>query len=94
MKPPSVVAAMRTPDTEVPRARAASAESPTMRSFRPQPVWARAQVSASASATPSGNSTFTASAAWAGLPGAAPSHRPSGSEGICGACGWISGLPR
>ena len=84
MKPPAVVAAMRTRFTDVPRARAASAESPTIRTHRPQRVWARAQVMASAMAMPRGNIMLICKAA-----ATAPEslQLPNGIEGICGACG-------
>jgi hypothetical protein len=63
MKPPAVVAAMRTPLTEVPSARAASAESPTMRTTRPQRVLAKAQAISQRQQHADGNSALTCSAA-------------------------------
>ena len=91
MKPPAVVAAMRTAFTEWPSALAASLESPAMRTTSPKRVLAKPQRSSSASATPSGNKALIDSAA---CTCGELLHAPSASDGICGACGWINGLPR
>ena len=82
---------MRTAFTEVPSALAASAESPTMRSTRPKRVFLKPQASSTASATPMGNSALMASAL---CTEGELLQAPSAMDGICGACGWISGLPR
>jgi hypothetical protein len=62
-----------------------------MRTSRPMRVRAKAHQSTKASAMPIGTSALTCSAErTTGL----SLQSPRGIAGSCGACGWISGLPR
>jgi hypothetical protein len=62
-----------------------------MRTTRPQRVRVKPQAISPASSTPSGKSALTDRAV---CTCGEALQAPSASEGICGACGWISGLPK
>ncbi|CKU81539.1 Uncharacterised protein [Mycobacterium tuberculosis] len=62
-----------------------------MRTSRPARVRAKPHHSSTASATPMGTSALSCSAERTTV---LSLQKPSGIAGICGACGWMSGLPR